>query len=50
MGEQYQIIQIDDSTWSIEDGFVRFFLLKGDEKALQKYLKLKYCRQEQMDY
>jgi len=34
MGEQYQIIQIDDSTWSIEDGFVRFFLLKGDEKAL----------------
>ena len=34
MGEQYQIIQIDESTWSIEDGFVRFFLLKGDEKAL----------------
>ena len=34
MGEQYQIIQIDESTWSIEDGFVRFFLLKGTEKAL----------------
>ena len=34
MGEQYQIIPIDDSTWSIEDDFVRFFLLKGEEKAL----------------
>ncbi len=34
MGGQYQIIQLDDSTWSIEDDFVRFFLLKGKEKAL----------------
>ena len=28
-----QTIQIDESTWRIEDGFVRFFLLEGDNKA-----------------
>lgn len=27
------IVQIDDKTWRIEDGFVRFFLLVGEEKA-----------------
>lgn len=27
------IIKIDDKTWRIEDGFVRFFLLVGEEKA-----------------
>lgn len=30
----YEIIQIDDMTWRIEDGFVRMFLLKGKERAL----------------
>ena len=35
-GRQYgaRIIQINEDTWSIEDGTVRFFLLKGTEKAL----------------
>lgn len=28
------IIQIDNNTWRIEDGFVRFFLLEGEEKAV----------------
>lgn len=28
------IIKIDSNTWRIEDGFVRFFLLEGDEKAV----------------
>lgn len=28
-----EIIQINSNTWSIEDGFVRFFLLVGEEKA-----------------
>lgn len=28
------IIKIDDTTWRIEDGHVRFFLLTGTEKAL----------------
>lgn len=28
------IIRIDDNTWRIEDGMVRFFLLTGTEKAL----------------
>lgn len=27
------IIQMDSSTWRFEDGFVRFFLLVGEEKA-----------------
>ena len=31
---EVQIIQIDDNTWRIEDGGVRFFLLTGTEKAL----------------
>lgn len=30
----YQIIQIDENTWRIEDGGVRFFLLTGTERAL----------------
>lgn len=35
MGEtEYEVIRIDEDTWSIEDGMVRFFLLKGTEKAL----------------
>ncbi len=29
-----QIIQIDSNTWRIEDGFVRFFLLEGQERAV----------------
>ena len=29
-----EIIQIDSNTWRIEDGFVRFFLLEGEEKAV----------------
>ena len=28
------IIQIDADTWRFEDGFVRFFLLVGKEKAV----------------
>ena len=30
----FEIIQINDSTWRIEDGNVRFFLLAGSEQAL----------------
>ena len=35
-GRQYgaQVIQVNEDTWRIEDGMVRFFLLKGTEKAL----------------
>ena len=35
-GKQYgaQVIQINEDTWRIENGMVRFFLLKGTEKAL----------------
>ena len=35
-GKQYgaQVIRINEDTWRIEDGMVRFFLLKGTEKAL----------------
>ena len=29
-----QVIPVDEDTWRIEDGMVRFFLLKGSEKAL----------------
>lgn len=29
-----EIIKIDDNTWRLEDGFVRFFLLEGEEKAV----------------
>lgn len=29
-----EIIKIDEKTWRFEDGFVRFFLLAGDEKAV----------------
>ena len=29
-----EIIQINETTWRIEDGFVRFFLLTGRERAL----------------
>lgn len=29
-----EIIKIGENTWSFEDGFVRFFLLAGDEKAV----------------
>lgn len=28
-----EIIQIDSNTWRFEDGFVRFFLLVGDDRA-----------------
>lgn len=28
------IIQIDENTWRFEDGFVRFFLLAGEDKAV----------------
>lgn len=30
----YEIIRIDEHSWHIEDGGVRFFLLEGAEKAL----------------
>lgn len=30
----YEVIKINDNTWRIEDGGVRFFLLAGTEKAL----------------
>ena len=35
-GKQYgaQVIRMDDDTWRIENGGVRFFLLKGTEKAM----------------
>ena len=29
-----EIIQINENTWRFEDGFVRFFLLVGEEKAV----------------
>lgn len=29
-----EIIKIDDTTWRFEDGFVRFFLLVGDARAV----------------
>lgn len=29
-----EIIRIDSHTWRFEDGFVRFFLLEGDDKAV----------------
>lgn len=29
-----EVVKIDDATWRIEDGFVRFFLLAGEKKAL----------------
>lgn len=29
-----EIIQIDSHTWRLEDGFVRFFLLEGENKAV----------------
>ena len=29
-----EIIQINDNTWRIEDGMVRFFLLAGTKEAL----------------
>jgi len=29
-----EIIKINDKTWRIEDGFVRFFLLEGNDKAM----------------
>lgn len=29
-----EIIRINENTWRIEDGFVRFFLLEGDERAV----------------
>lgn len=28
-----EIVKINDKTWRIEDGMVRFYLLCGDEKA-----------------
>ena len=34
MENGYEIIRIDENTWRIEDGGVRFFLLTGTEKAL----------------
>lgn len=32
--KKYEIVQIDETTWAIEDGIVRFFLLKGKNKAM----------------
>lgn len=31
---EYEVTKIDDSTWALSEGFVRFFLLAGREKAL----------------
>ena len=31
---EYKIIRMNENTWRIEDGGVRFFLLTGTEKAL----------------
>ena len=31
---RYEVIQMNDNTWRIEEGGVRFFLLTGTEKAL----------------
>ena len=31
---EYELIRIDQDTWSIEDDFVRFFLLKGTDKTI----------------
>ena len=31
---EYEVTKIDDSTWALGEGFVRFFLLAGREKAL----------------
>lgn len=31
---EYQIIQMNENTWRVEDGGVRFFLLAGTDKAL----------------
>lgn len=31
---EYEVISIDSQTWRIENGFVRFFLLAGNEKAM----------------
>ena len=28
------VIRINENTWSVEDGMVRFFVLEGTEKAL----------------
>ena len=35
-GENHHMeaIRIDERTWSIEDGFVRCFLIEGTEKAI----------------
>ena len=30
----YEVIQMNENTWRIEDGEVRFFLLAGTERAL----------------
>ncbi len=29
-----EVIQINENTWRVEDGMVRFFVLEGTEKAL----------------
>ena len=34
MEQKYEIVPIDESTWRIEDGMVRCFLLAGTESAL----------------
>ena len=34
MNENYEIIPIDGTTWRIEDGMVRVYLLAGEESAL----------------
>lgn len=32
--DQYEVIQISENSWRIEDGFVRAFLFKGESRAL----------------
>ena len=32
--DAYKVIQIDDSTWAIDEGMVKCYLLAGSERAL----------------
>ena len=32
--DAYQVVKIDDTTWAIEEGMVRSYLLAGSERAM----------------
>ena len=36
---EYEITQIDNSTWTLSEGFVRFFLIAGAKKVLAGEIK-----------